>query len=356
MLESHVKQYLKTLSFVGFFVFCFLSCSKDDTTDSTDTGGDPDPSGEQTIFEENFILGKDSKLINYVLPEAEYNKFIAGNGDFAMVSKKVYEYLNDNFDFIFILSVETEQPDGLYFGITQKVKNDVEGIGSSIYNNTASYGSQGTLKSIIHMPKTEYIRTGPFLHEIMHYWANYDFIPTTVGGHWGYSSAGGQLGGFDELTDLGGGSYKANITGKTSFGVNANGGNTVAYSNLELYLMGLITAGELQSVQVAENPSSTGNGTFTADAITTITATELITKNGARIPSQENSQKNFKAITVVISTAKLSDEKITSITVNLDNFSKNSAPDQSWGNALNFWQATGERATLEIDISQANIK
>ncbi|WP_074406870.1 hypothetical protein [Aquimarina megaterium] len=357
MLKPQLKQSLKILSFIAFFVFCFLSCSKDDdTTDPTDTGVDPDPSGEQTVFAEDFILGKDSKLINYVLSEADYNKFIAGNGDFAMVSKKVYEYLNDNFDFIFILSVETEQPNGLYYGVNQKVKNDIEGVGSSIYDNTASYGSKGVLKSVIHMPRTEYIKNGPFLHEIMHYWANYNFIPTTVGGHWGYSSVGGQLGGFDELIDLGGGNYQGKIDGEDGFGTFANGGNTLAYGNLELYLMGLIKESELESVQVAENPQAVaGGGKFTADKITTFTAADLITKNGARVPSEENSQKSFKGITVVISTSKLSDERITAINKDLDNFTKKGTPD--WGNFFfNFWQATGERATIEIDISQANIK
>ncbi|WP_024768376.1 hypothetical protein [Aquimarina macrocephali] len=358
MLKPQPKQSLKILSFVGLFVFCFLSCSKDDTTGSTDTGvdPDPDPSGEQTVFSEDFILGKDNKLINYVLSEADYNKFIAGNGDFAMVSKKVYEHLNDNFDFIFILSVETEQPNDLYYGVTQKVKNDVEGIGSSIYNNTAAYGSQGTLKSIIHMPRAEYIKNGPFLHEIMHYWGNYDFIPTTVGGHWGYSSVGGQLGGFDELIDLGGNNYQGKRDGENGFGTFANGGNTLPYGNLELYLMGLIKESELESIQVAENPQAVASGgKFAADKITTFTAADLITKNGARVPSEENSQKSFKGITVVISTSKLSDERIASINMDLDNFTKKGTPD--WGNFFfNFWQATGEKATIEIDISQANIK
>lgn len=349
MLKFRVKQYLLVPSIVCIFIFCILSCSKDDTTDSTEVGVDP-----EITFEENFILDKDNKLINYVVSEGDYNKFITGDGDFEMVSKKVYEYLNDDFDFLFILSVEEEQPSGLYFGITRKVKNDIEGIGSSIYNSTATYGSQGTLKSIIHMPKTEYIRNGPFLHEIMHYWGNYGFIPTTVGGHWGYSSVGGQLGGFDELIDLGSNTYQGNVNGREGFGTFANGGNTLPYGNLELYLMGLIKANELESVQVAENPQSAGDGKFTADNITTMTAADLITQHGARVPSEQNSQKSFKGITIVLSTSKLSEEKITSINSDLDNFAKNGTPD--WGGFFNFWQATGERATIEIGIAQANIK
>ena len=120
--------------------------------------------------------------------------------------------------------------------------------------------------------------------------------------------------------------------------------------------MGLIGADELASIQVAENPASTGNGTFTADAINTITAANLIATHGNRIPSAENSQKEFKAITIVLSKEKLTDDKIVSITSNLDNFSKNSTPDSSWGSALNFWQATQNKATIDVSITNSDIK
>ncbi len=355
MIKPQLKQYFKALPIVVAFVFFLLSCSNDNTTE-TETDVDPDISVDEVVFEENFLLSEDKNFINFVLSEADYNKFIEGEGDFNKVSKKVYEYLNDDFDFIFILSVEAEQPDGLYFGISRKIKNDVEGIGSSIYDNTTTYGSGGTLKSIIHLARTEYIRNGPFLHEIMHYWGNQGFIPTTVGGHWGYSSVGGQLGGFDELVDLGNNSYQGMLNGQDSFGTFANGGNTLAYGNLELYLMGLIPANELEPIQVAENPESTGSGTFTADNIKTYTAADLIAQHGARVPEEKDAQKAFKGVTVVISTSKLSEEEAKSISVNLDNFSRNGATDQSWGSFFNFWKATGERATISMNITEENIK
>ncbi len=343
------------LFLISAALVCF-SCSSDDSKDMGGQGTDNPDTTDGNVFEENFILDKDNKLVNYVLPKADYDKFLQGEGDFAMVSNKIYEYFNDDFDFIFILSNETEKPADLYFGITRKIKNDVEGIGSSIYNNTATYGSQGALKSIIHMPETEFVRNGPFLHEIVHYWGNYDFIPTTVGGHWGYASVGGQLGGFDELTDLGNNTYKANVEGRDGFGTFANGGNSLRYGNLELYIMGLIGVNELEPVQVAENPQSAGNSTFTADNITILTAADLISRNGERVPSTQNAQKAFKGITVVLSRSKLNDDEIAKLNSNLENFSRNAAPDASWGSLLNFWQATGERATLDIDVSQENIK
>ncbi|MEN8788141.1 MAG: hypothetical protein ABF295_01400, partial [Flavobacteriaceae bacterium] len=327
-----------------------------DDPDNNDDPDDPDTTGT-VVFEENFILEEERRLVTYVLSDTEYNKFLDGDGDLQMVTGKVYEYLEDNFDFIFILSVEESQPVGLYYGRSTKVKNDVQGIGSSIYDGTSAYGSAGNLKSVIHMPRTEYVVNGPFLHEIVHYWANRDFIPTTVGGHWGYSSAGGQLGGFDELIDLGNDTYQGRLNGSNSFGPNANGGNTLPYSNVELYTMGLIGPGELESIQVAENPQSNGQqGQFTADAITIYTATDLLVQHGDRIPTVQNSQKDFRSLAVVISRAELSEEKITSVNRDLENFARQAAPDSYWGNAYNFWEATGERASLEIGVVSSDIK
>ncbi len=368
------KVVIPTKIFVLIILFSFfftnISCSKDtpddiEVFDDAESPNDPedDQNSEDTgtsgtiMFDENFILDEDRKLISFILPDAEYNKFLEGDGDVKMVSQQVYEYFNDDFDFIFILSVEENQPNGLYFGKSYKVKNDIQGLGMSIYNGAAAYGSQGTLKSIIHMPRTEYIVTGPFLHEIAHYWGNHGFIPTTVGGHWGYSGTGGQLGGFDELINLGNNTYQGKLNGSNSFGTFANGGNSVPYSNLELYTMGLINANELEPIQVAENPQPTQEaGKFTADSITIKTGEALIAEHGDRVPSEQNSQKAFKAITIVISTSLLSQEKIDMVNRDLENFSRKGALDSYWGNTYNFWGATGEKASIEVQVSNNNIK
>ncbi|SNZ02036.1 hypothetical protein [Flagellimonas pacifica] len=360
-----------------FFLFLFsitnISCSTDsleevgivDKEESTDTEESQEDSNDTDVtnpsdtneFEESFVLDEDKKLVNFVLSDVEYNKFITDDGDLKVVTKKVYQYFNDEFDFIFILSVEESQPQDLYYGISYKAKNDIQGIGSSTYDGTASYGSQGKLKSVIYMPRTEYIVSGPFLHEIAHYWANHGFLSTTVGGHWGYSSAGGQLGGFDELDDLGNGTYHGKVNGREGFGSNANGGNSLPYSNVELYVMGLIDKDELESIQVAENPVSTGEyGKFTADRIITVTSEDLVAEHGERIPSVQDSQKEFKALTVIISTSKLAQEKIDSINKDLENFARKGEPDSYWGNTYNFWKATGEKASIEIQVANENIK
>lgn len=345
-----------------FFVFLIIlsSCSKDDVVDIIDKEVNEEKevpiTPDDAQLADDFILDESNRVANYILPKNEYDKFLEDEGDFTLISKKVYEYFNDDFDFIFVLSNEQQVPEGLYAGISYKVQNDVEGIGSGIYNGSGSYGSKGRLKSVIHLPVPDFVVNGPFLHEIAHYWGNQGFIHTTVGGHWGYSNVGGQLGGFNELVDLGNNTYQGKMEGENGFGTFANGGNSVPYGNLELYLMGLIDVNELNDIKYAENPESQGSGKFTADEIITLTPTQLVSEHGSRVPSVQNSQKEFNAITVVLSHEKMPDSALATISTNLENFARKSAPDSSWNGLFNFWQATGERASLNIQLSEGNLK
>lgn len=362
----------RILVFTIIFLSILVSCSKDAVendsgteaenedeiittpeTDSNDT--DETPTSGAIIFEETFVLNIEKSFVNMVLSPVDYNKFITGEGDLKAVSNKVYEYFEDTFDYIIILSIEQTQPEDLFYGRATQIKNDVQGLGSGLYDATQEYGSDGRLKSIIYMPRSEYVRSGPFLHEIAHTWANKGFLPSTVGGHWGFASTGGQLGGFDELVDLGNNTYRGRLNGQDGFGTFANGGNSVKYSNVELYLMGLIGPNELESVQVAENPVAGQTfGEFTADAIITYTAEDLINANGVRVPSFSNAQTEFKALAVIISKELLDDKKKNTIHADLENFARPSAPDANWSN--NFWSATDGKASFEFEVFQDNLK
>ncbi|WP_136465158.1 hypothetical protein [Flagellimonas onchidii] len=327
----------------------------DDNNNTEDTNDSDAPDALE--LEAGFMIDEEHQSTNLILPESDYNKFLAGEGDMQMVANKVYEHFNDDFDFIIILNVEASQPDDLYYGLSTSAQSDIEGLGGNVWDNTSAFGSSGKLKTVIHMPRTEYIRNGPFLHEIQHYWTNHGLIPTTVGGHWGYSSAGGQLGGFDEIEDLGDNTYRGSLDGETGFGTFANGGNSVPYSNIELYAMGLIGPNELEPIIVAENPNATQNfGVFTADGLTTLTAANLIAENGDRVPSHENAQTEFSALVVVISTESVPQEKWDTLNSHLEDFAKKGEPSGSWGGLYNFWTATGGKASFNFTITSQNLK
>ncbi|EAR00781.1 hypothetical protein [Maribacter sp. HTCC2170] len=361
MIPTYPKRAVTTVQ--TFFLVFFLiisSCSKDnvvDILDSEENGENENPiAPDDSQLENNFVLDESNRVVNYILPKIEYDKYLEDEGDFSLISKKIYEHFNDDFDFIFVLSNEEEVPQDLYYGISYKVQNHVEGIGSGIYDGTVNYGSAGRLKSVIHLPVPGLVKNGPFLHEIMHYWGNQGFVPTTVGGHWGYANVGGQLGGFDALVELGNNTYQGKMEGENGFGTFANGGNSVPYGNLELYLMGLVGVDELKDIQYADNPESQGSGKFTADEIITRTPAQLVSEHGSRIPSVQDSQKEFTGITVILSHEKMSDSELANISTNLENFSRKSAPDGSWNGLYNFWQATQEKATLTIQLSEDNLK
>ncbi|MGB7843496.1 MAG: hypothetical protein WBL21_11935 [Salinimicrobium sp.] len=342
------------LSFFLFsLIFMAASCSKDEVPDEDEKTDQ----NEITTLETNLILDESGQFLNYIIPQTKYDLFLAGRGDYALVTNKVYEYFKDDFDFIFIFADEDERPDGQPYGTNRSVKLDIDGLGGLLYDDTSTYGSAGRLKSILYLPLIRYVQNGPFLHEISHHWANKDFVPSTVNHHWGYSSAGGQLGGFDELVDLGNGSYLGKLKGEDGFGTVANGGNSVGYSNAEMYLMGLIPASDLEVIQVAENPENAeGVGMFTADKITSYTPAFLIDKHGERSPSFNDSQKEFKAITVIISTSPISDERKEMANSNLKNFAKQGEPSAKWGNLYNFWMATAGVGSFDVSIKNENLK
>ena len=163
--------------------------------------------------------------------------------DFDELVQAFYGKYDDVFDFlIFISNLPDIRLNEVvnYYGNNRRVRNDVDGIGRSL-GGARGYGSAERLKSIIHLSFYDGLERGPSLHEIIHTWANYA-VPTTVESHWGFSSANGQVGGFDlaNLVEHSPGKYSAGM-----FGTIANFGNSVPYSPIELYLAGLIPPSEV---------------------------------------------------------------------------------------------------------------
>jgi len=405
---KYLKLLLKQLSIVLFFMFFVFSCSNDDVNieendmeqgednsggenidneddidggdddddvneedgddddddddgggddDGNDNGNEDDDGTEGDVFlTDNLIIDESRTFVNFVLPNSEYNQYVNQQGNVRDITKEIYTHFNDDYDLIVILGVETNQPTGTAFGFNSPAKNEIQGLGGNTFDSTSSFGSDGKLNGVVFMPLTEYVRSGPFLHEIAHLWANKGFVPTTVGGHWGYASTGGQLGGFDTLENLGNNTYRGGIAGRNSFGTIANGANGVPYSNVELYLMGLIPENELESIQVAINPvEGSVFGEFTADEIRTYTAQELIQMNGKRVPSYADAQKKFTSLTVVISPEeKLNDTKKEQIVTTLNDFFREGDP--SSRSTFNFWTATGQRAVMNNTISLESIQ
>lgn len=279
----------------------------------------------------------------------------------------IYLKFQDHFDFIFLILNEDTRPSNLPFGQLIKVSNNVTGIGMSTYSDCSNYGSAGKLKAVMHLTRRDYLRAGPSLHELMHNWGNFCLQTESVPGygtgltsfayqpHWGFTGGNtkGQLGGFQQstLVSNGGGSYSVG-----TFGPNANGGNSVPYSQFELYLMGMIPLSGVSNFDVFKGITSlsTDGTTDTFQATTRITYTPatLQTLLGNRTPSSATSQKNFKLLVICLTDTPLTASQWSL----LDDYSEKFGRTASDGSSsYNFWEATNGLGTMETGNLQNSV-
>ncbi|WP_196894488.1 T9SS type A sorting domain-containing protein [Aureivirga marina] len=302
------------------------------------------------------VVHPNNRVASLQMTPEEYQSWKA-NDDFGDNTKRyaltqdLYQKFGDDFDFIFYVLNEDNVPSTLnYYGKLIGVSNDIQGIGSNIYDNSGNHGSNGKLQAIMQLSSKSSIQNGPALHELMHNWGNY-ILTTDVPGHWGYTggSGKGQLGGFKQstLVENGNNSYTVG-----SFGLNANGGNSVPFTDLELYLMGLIPASDVEDfdaftgiTNLQYNPN--GTDTFTAATRVTHNGATIVAEHGARVPDYQTSQKEFKLLTIVLTDTPLTDEEWDVYDGHVERFGRNG--DNGIAGNYNFWEATNGLATLDVD-------
>ena len=306
----------------------------------------------------------DNRAASLLMPSTEYNSWKA-NDEFKnkaireALFKEIYKKFDDEFDFIFLILNEDDKPSKLPDGELIQVANNVSGIGLNIFDDSSNYGSSGKLKAVIHLTKRIYLLGGPTLHELLHNWANFG-IPTegTDDGtnfvnnyqpHWGFTGGNikGQLGGFKQSTliDKGAGSYSVE-----PFGNNENEGHVRPYSQLELYLMGMIPITDVADFDVFTGVSNfdTSGDPYTFDATkkTTYTPSSLEALLGKRNPSSNTSQKNFRALVMVLTDTALTNEQWKVVNDHSRVFGS-PAPDVTL--IYNFWEATNGKGTIKTD-------
>jgi len=324
------------------------------------------------------VLSPNNLLVSIQVPNAtfsfandSYYGIFSSVDSVKIFSDIIYQRFKDNFDFIFIITNNATHPSNQPYGVNFGVSNNVKGIGVDIYNN--GWGSTSAkLKSFMFLPYKDAISYGPTLHEICHNWANY--IPKgtfktidgnqaslpemdALDGHWGFASTNGQLGGFDlatlqTLTDAPN-HYHAQSGTNTSFGLFANGGNSLAYSPIELYMMGLAAKSEVPDITVFSGLTVDGSdffnkGNFFATTKKTLSLDQIITQSGIgeRVPDYQSSQKEFRAIVAVVSPNALTSAEWTSYEKSVNDFFKKSNDETS---LFNFYEATKGRGWIKAD-------
>ena len=271
-----------------------------------------------------------------------------------------YRWFEDEFDYLVFhsnLGFEEWLDSPIeYFGIYLSVMNDTGGIGLGRYLQNR-YGSAGRLRGVIHIPTHIH---GPLLHELMHAWANFA-VPTSHGVHWGFSSAAGQLGGFDiaTLEDLGNARWAASASpGLDSFGLVGRAG---PYSPIELYLAGLAPPEDVPDLWVARdgaweedvngNPVYSDNGfrVFTARNVRTWSVEDIIALNGARNPPEAGDSRHQRAAMILLTDARHPPHAsvLQEMSERATRFGQQGGDGDS--DYYNYYEATLGRATLTLD-------
>ncbi len=345
----------------------------------------------------NYLKVSDSIYINdkrdvaiYVDSSINKNeKLIYNSKKVQEITKNIYNYFGDDYDFIFLVTNNKERPEKVtYAGVFNKIKNDVKGIGAAIYNNSQNYGSNGKLKGIMHFAYRQAILRGPTLHEICHYWANKfprfeaksdgsDGYRLGSSSHWGYTGffgGKGQLGGYDASTNRAkyenreynreSGTWK--LYSAKSFGWNANGGNRVPYNDVELYLMGMIPKSDVKDLMVPipwgsslspDEKNDVRNNNIAKAGRTYFVAMDIIKKSWSDIlsehnipdrePSVEHSQKKFRILTVLLDTKIPEPFEVDIISSQIEKLAFKG--DDKVPTNYNFWEATRGKGTLTVD-------
>jgi hypothetical protein len=339
------------------------------------------PNEEDNTNNDGFTLHENNRVVSLNLGQEDYNAWVENDYFYNDASKikpvmtKIYEKFHDNFDFIFFVLNENITPDSIsYSGLNISGVNSIEGIGKYIRPETSTeFGSSTKLQSTMQLTKLNGISGGPTLHELMHNWGNFilesyyvksDGQESRSYGHWGYSSVGGQLGGFElstlqENIDGDANKYQAHYGNRSNFGYNANGGNGLPYSELELYLMGLLPSSDVPDTVVFNGLTQTFEeyveGIFHATTKEIITINDIIEKHGERSPSYLNSQTEFKLLTVVLTGSELSTEEWTQVDNDVKWFSDIIETDENT-HLYNFYQATRGQAYINAEILAEDIR
>ncbi|MDY6906201.1 MAG: CARDB domain-containing protein [Thermodesulfobacteriota bacterium] len=240
------------------------------------------------------------------------------------IANEFYATHSDTYDFLVVFSgFDFEMPDtDRALGFYHPVRNDVQGIGTAghddddgLFDNSFAYGSDSRLQGVIVMGPLMDMVTDPLdpdftttmntlSHEILHRWAAFVDFEDSDG-----SISRGLIGNADAHW-----SFLLDTDGSVMYGNewqdNGNGTFTAFpgrkyYSPLDLYLMGLIDKSEVPPMTLIENTDVDptrlpATGEVVEGTVKTVTIDDIIAAEGERIPSAEDSQKQFRVATIVI--------------------------------------------------------
>jgi hypothetical protein len=233
------------------------------------------------------------------------NLYRSGIGviDLETAALQFYSYFRDDYDFLqIVFTMPSYAVNRYHFA----VRNDVSGIGLSIFNNDAQYGSAGRLLGITVFPIDFFFdgAESAASHELGHQWINFLKNPILNPGapHWPASTMARGIMGMSVTGTGEGGDFPYDITAVTATTAKLTAAAvTQEFCDLDLYLMGFIPPSSVA-------PGIVVQGTPCNNCVlpsTTITISDVIAANGPRIPDSAVAQKSFRVATMVITRDRL---------------------------------------------------
>lgn len=232
------------------------------------------------------------------------------------LAKEFLKSHEDEYDFIVVFSnFHFQMPDDESKAFYYPVRNDVEGIGLPLFDDSSLFGSNGKLQGMIDMGNILTLNANPFdpefeetlsllAHEQMHRWGAYVRFMDQEGrissallgkdvSHWSFllDSDGSVLYG-NEWLDNGDGTFSSIETRRS-------------LSPLDLYLMGMYDASEVPPLLLIENTAVDPTMLPMADVTITggariVTIDDIIAAEGIRIPDSAVAPKRFKTAFILI--------------------------------------------------------
>ena len=294
-------------------------------------------------------------VVNFVATANQLTNFNA-----ALWANRFYALHGDKFDFLNFVHIAGRRGNRYHFG----VKNHVRGIGLSIFDSTAQYGSGGRLQGVSVFPISSFFDGGDagFIHETAHQWINFlQGTPFASGSpHWPKGNIAINVMGFNIPGGNVGGMYPYTFTPNGSGGYTVGPGNPTnasTFNSMELYLMGLASPSEVATFFVLNNQNQeVSNGqTLQASETTLVTVNDVIAARGARMPDSTASQKTFRCATIVLSEQLLDAHALSFY----DWFARRAEAKQpvnyaiglATGTSNPFYVATGRRAVMFSKIA-----
>ena len=216
----------------------------------------------------------------------------------------VYDHVDDSVDWLTFFRVYNQR--GNPAGTMERVRNPVSGIGQSVFDNSALFGSSGVLRGVI---QHYFKHVTPMTHETFHTWGVYGFDAFGLGpffspGHWGALTSTstdtlfGFPGTYSTLSMLPNGNYCA------------LDGDGPAHE-LELYLAGLLPAHAVPDYEYLEDAQFIGFvftvplcSELSGTGVSTLTMSQIEAQFGARDPPYPD-QSTFTAAVAVVSDREL---------------------------------------------------